>query len=360
MVHQNTILIVEDTVNYINYLSELLRDSYKIRIAVDGKTAIKIANNSNPPDLILQDIGLPDLSGYDVCRSLKSYNSTKNIPIIFLTGRSEIEDEALGLSLGAVDFITKPFNPDLVKSRIHNHIELKNHRDSLEELVKARTKELELTQEVTIDCMAATAEYRDPETGGHIKRIQKYVKILAEKLINHPNFKDYLNPRIIESLYLSSPLHDIGKVGIRDDILLKPGKLTDEEFKIMEQHTVIGRDAIAVSIKNLPVADSFLKYAMEIAISHHEKWNGTGYPYGLRNNEIPIPGRLMAVADVYDALISRRVYKPPFSHEKALAIIKDGRGEHFDPDIVDAFVQIEDQFRKVALEYSDRLYPESI
>jgi putative two-component system response regulator len=353
MKQQNTILIVEDDISYINYLSELLRDNYKIKVAVDGKTAIKIAINSNPPDLILQDLHLPDMSGYDVCRVIKSNCNAKDIPVIFLTACSRIEDEALGFSLGAVDYIRKPFNPELIKARIRNHLELKIYRDSLEKLVKTRTKELELTQQLTIECMGSIAEYRDPETGGHIKRIPKYVKILADHLMTHPNFKDYLNPKIIDLLCLSAPLHDIGKVGIEDYILLKPEKLTDEEFEIMKKHTVIGRDAIAVSIESVRLVDSFLKYSMEIAISHHEKWNGTGYPYGLKGKEIPISGRLMAVADVYDALVSKRVYKPAFSHEKALGIILGERGKHFDPDIVDAFIQLEDQFKKIAAEYSD-------
>ena len=353
MKQNKTILIVEDEINYINYLSGLLKDSYQLKIALDGKTAIKIVSNINPPDLILQDVGLPDLSGYDICRMLKNDISTKNIPIIFVTAMSGIEDEARGLSLGAADYITKPFNPDLVKSRIRNHMELKTHRDSLEELVKARTRELEISQEITVDCMAAIAEYRDPETGGHIKRIQRYVKILAVYLANHPNFKDYLTPRVIDYLYLSASLHDIGKVGIRDNVLLKQGKLTAEEFNIMKSHTVIGKDAIAVSLKNKNLENSYLKYGMEIAISHHEKWDGTGYPYGLKDKEIPISGRLTALADVYDALMSKRQYKPAFSHEKTRSIILDGRGTHFDPDIVDAFVQLEGQFKRISAEYSD-------
>jgi putative two-component system response regulator len=265
---------------------------------------------------------------------------------------TEEQDEARGLALGAVDYITKPFSPGLVKSRVNNQLELKRHRDHLEELVKERTRELELTQEVTIESMASLAEYRDPETGGHIKRTKNYIKVLALHMKDHPKFKTFLDDKTIELLYQSAPLHDIGKVAIEDSVLLKPGKLTDEEFAEMKKHTVYGRDAIHGAVKKLG-PDSFMRYAEEIAYTHQEKWDGSGYPQGLKGEDIPISGRLMAVADVYDALISHRVYKKPFSHTKAVNIILEGKSSHFDPDMVDAFMDIQEEFRQIALQFAD-------
>ena len=218
--------------------------------------------------------------------------------------------------------------------------------------LKEAEDEIHTIQDVTMESMGTLAEYRDPETGGHIKRTRDYVRLLAIHLKTHPRFKDVLDDETIESLYKSAPLHDIGKVGVPDDILLKPGKLNAEEFEEMKKHTVYGRETIAIQEKKVGF-DSFLHFADEIAATHHEKWDGTGYPNGLKGDEIPISGRLMALADVYDALISRRVYKPPFSHNKAVEIIKDGRGSHFDPDVVDAFLELEDAFRKTALKFAD-------
>jgi len=272
--------------------------------------------------------------------------------VIFVTALTEAGDEAKGLALGAVDYITKPINPSLLKARVRNQLELKRHRDHLQELVDERTRELKLTQEVTIEAIGALAEYRDPETGGHIRRTQHYMRILATRLCQNPEYAPFLDHAAVESLYLSAPLHDIGKVGIPDSILLKPGKLTDEEFEDMKKHADFGRDAIKSAERRLG-QDSFLRYAREIAETHHEKWNGSGYPCGLKEDEIPLSGRLMAVADVYDALISKRVYKPPYPHSEAVRLIVDGKGSHFDPDVVDAFLSIQDEFRKIALEFAD-------
>jgi putative two-component system response regulator len=224
--------------------------------------------------------------------------------------------------------------------------------EHLEELVKERTRRLALTQAVTIESLATLAEYRDPETGGHIKRTQNYVKALAVALKEHPRFAHELNDETIELLYMSAPLHDIGKVGVPDHILLKAGKLTDAEFEEMKKHTQYGRDALYITEQKLG-GDSFLRYARQIAHTHQEKWDGSGYPVGLKGDEIPIAGRLMALADVYDALISKRVYKPPFPHEKAVHIIAEERGTHFDPDVVDAFMRLENTFRNIALTFAD-------
>lgn len=218
--------------------------------------------------------------------------------------------------------------------------------------LKEAEEEIALTQDVTIESMGTLAEYRDPETGGHIKRTRSYIRLLATHLLDHPKYKETLDEATIELLYKSAPLHDIGKVAIPDNILLKAGKLTDEEFAIMKKHTNYGTEVIAVQEEKLGI-DSFLHLAREIAATHQEKWDGTGYPEGLKGEEIPVSGRLMALADVYDALISKRVYKPPFPHKKAVEIISKGKGSHFDPDMVEAFLELEDEFRKIALEHAD-------
>lgn len=218
--------------------------------------------------------------------------------------------------------------------------------------IRDRTHELNRTRDVTILTLASLAETRDNETGAHILRTQRYVKALAEQLRTHPRFAATLDSETIDLLFKSAPLHDIGKVGIPDAILLKPGKLTDDEFAIMKGHAKIGADALAICEHELG-SNSFLRFAREISLTHHEKWDGSGYPSGLRGDAIPVSGRLMALADVYDALISKRVYKPAFSHEKAVAIIREGRGRHFDPDIVDAMNAIEPAFRKIAADFGD-------
>ena len=355
------ILVVDDTPDNLSLMSELLKDDYTIRLANSGERALKLANHEQAPDLILLDIMMPEMDGYEVCRRLKSNQATKDIPVIFLTAKSEVDDEQLGLELGAVDYITKPISPPIVQARIKNHLQLKSAQDFLkdqnqylESEVQRRTIEISAIQEVTIQSMASLAETRDTDTGNHIRRTQHYVKALAEKLRDHPRFSHFLDSEEnIELLYKSAPLHDIGKVGIPDKILLKPGKLDEDEFKIMMTHTTLGRDAIQHAEDELGLKMPFLSLAKEIAYSHQEKWNGTGYPEGLSADDIPISARLMAIADVYDALISRRVYKDGMPHEKAVDIIKSERNAHFDPDIVDAFLEISEIFREIARRYAD-------
>lgn len=353
-----TVMIVDDTESNIDILLETLGDAYNVSVAMNGPSALKIVE-TRPPDLILLDIMMPEMDGYEVCRRLKANPKTRSIPVIFATAMSDIEDEAKGLELGAVDYLTKPLSPIIVSARVRNHLELKlakeeleSQNEVLEQKVLERTRQLALTQEATIESMAVLAEYRDPETGGHIRRTKNYVRALALHLRSHPRFRDFLDEAAIELLYKSAPLHDIGKVGVADHILLKPGKLTNEEFEEMKKHTVFGRDAILYAEKKLG-EDSFLRFAREIAYTHQEKWDGTGYPQGLKGEEIPVTGRLMSLADVYDALISKRVYKPPFTHKEAVEIICEGRGSHFDPDIVDAFLALSEEFRRIALEYAD-------
>jgi len=357
---KSTILVVDDTNDNLALMIGLLQNDYTVRLANSGEKALRIAASALPPNLILLDIMMPEMDGYEVCRRLKADPHTREIPVIFLTGRSEVEDERLGLELGAVDYITKPLSPPILMARVKTHLTLKSLSDALrsrnEDLeceVAERTEEIAAIQDVTILAMASLAETRDVDTGNHIRRTQNYVKALALQLCDHPRFADGLTERAIETLFKSAPLHDIGKVGIPDRILLKPGRLDAAEFEIMKTHTTLGHDAIAHAERALGVKVAFLTVAKEIALSHQEKWDGSGYPQGLSGDAIPVSARLMALADVYDALISRRVYKEPMSHAEATEIIVAGRSKHFDPDIVDAFVFIQDEFVAIAERYAD-------
>lgn len=346
------VLIVDDTPANIHILMGILKEQYIVSAAINGERALKLATADPPPDIILLDIMMPGMDGYEVCARLKADPKTMNIPVVFITALTSDENEAKGLELGALDYIAKPFNPALVRVRVQNHLELKKYRDQLEEMVKVRTNELMLTRDITIECLGTLAEYRDPETGGHIKRTKKYIKLLAEHLKDHPRFKAFLDDAMIEHLWKSAPLHDIGKVGVRDNILLKPGKFTEDEFEEMKRHTTYGMDALKMSSTKLG-DNSFLRIAQEMACTHHERWDGTGYPQGLKGEEIPIAGRLMALADIYDALISKRIYKPSLPHRKAVEIIKDLKSLVFDPAVVDAFLELEDEFRRSAFEFAD-------
>ena len=354
------VLVVDDTPENLSLVGDLLAEDYRVKVAPSGVRALKIAHGETPPDLILLDIMMPEMDGYEVCRRLKADPATAEVPIIFLTAKSETEDERLGFELGAVDYITKPISPPILQARVKTHLTLKASADFLrdknaflEQEVAKRTEEVRLVQDVTILALASLAETRDNETGNHILRTQHYVRVLAQKLREHPRFKDFLTERNIELLFKSAPLHDIGKVGIPDRILLKPGHLEAPEFEIMKTHTTQGRDAIEHAEKRLGKSVDFLHFAKEIAYSHQEKWDGSGYPQGLAGDAIPIAARLMAIADVYDALISRRVYKEPMPHEQAIAQIEAGRGKHFDPDVVDAFLSIQDECRAIAARYLD-------
>jgi putative two-component system response regulator len=354
------ILVVDDTPSNISILGEVLSSRYEIVVATNGLDAIDTAFSSPPPDLILLDIMMPGMDGYQVCARLKESPVTRQIPVIFVTARDDVADEARGFALGAVDYITKPISTAIVQARVATHLALYDQNRALEEKVRRRTRELANTQDVTIRSLAILAEYRDNETGGHIIRTQHYVRILAEALLHHPRFTHLLgSAEYIDLLFKSAPLHDIGKVAIRDEILLKPGRLTAEEFEEMQRHTLYGRDALLRAEEALeePVTPSFLHMAREMAHSHHERFDGSGYPAGVAGDAIPLPGRLMAVADVYDALVSKRVYKPPFSHQKAYRIITEGDGRvepgHFDPDVLAAFRAREVQFRALGIQLAD-------
>ncbi|NTV89036.1 MAG: response regulator [Clostridiales bacterium] len=355
---QCTVLIVDDTETNIDILVDVLGNDYELSVAMDGETALEIMHREKP-DLVLLDINMPGLSGYDVCSAMKSDPSMADIPVIFLTALTDIGSKSKGFELGAVDYITKPFEALEVRARVNTHLalalarkELSIQNDILEKRVDERTREISLTQETTIEALACLAEYRDPETGGHIKRTKNYIKALAERLCENSKYSGQLKGHDIDLLYKSAPLHDIGKIGVRDDILLKQGPLSDNEFEEMKMHTVIGYSALRMASLKLGES-SFLKYAMEFTKSHQERWDGTGYPESLSGEAIPLSARMMAVSDVYDALISKRVYKPPLSHQEAIDIIMSLRGSQFDPEIVDAFLDINEDFRKIAMQYAD-------
>jgi putative two-component system response regulator len=354
------ILIVDDERFYINVLVELLRDNYRTAVARNGERALALVRAEAPPDLILLDVIMPEMDGYEVCRRLKADPGTAQIPVIFLTIKSEVDDEIRGFQLGAVDYISKPVSPPIVKARVANHLALRRAQEalkkqnrSLERRVAERTAEISRTQDVAIFSLASLAETRDNETGNHIRRTQSYVRILATYLRENPRFRKVLKAQYIELLYKSAPLHDIGKVGVPDSILLKPGKLDAAEWEEMKRHAAYGKEAIERAESTLG-STSFLNIAKEIAWTHHERWDGSGYPRALKGDQIPISGRLMALADVYDALISKRVYKSAYPHTDVVEIIRGERGRHFDPDVVDAFLALQDEFQAIAARYTDR------
>ena len=357
---QQSLLIVDDTPENLSVLGELLRPSYRVRAANSGRRALQIARGTPAPDLILLDVMMPEMDGYAVLAEVQSSPETRNIPVIFVTAMDGTHDEEHGLAMGAVDYITKPIQPGIVLARIRTQLELKQAHDFLrdqnsylEAEVARRMSENLLIQEVSIHALARLAETRDPETGKHLRRTQEYVLTLARGLRNHPRFAHYLDERTIMVLGQSAPLHDIGKVGIPDHILLKPGKLTPEEWEIMKTHAELGSNAIAQAEADAARPVEFLKIAQLIAHSHHEWWDGSGYPDGLAGDDIPIAARLMALADVFDALTCKRVYKPAFSFEDAYRMIVEGKGTHFDPDVVEVFIRQFETFTSIATAYAE-------
>ncbi|MFI3195411.1 MAG: two-component system response regulator [Methylococcaceae bacterium] len=359
---QKTILIVDDTPDNLAVLGELLMPYYKVRIANSGARALASAIIEPLPDLILLDIMMPGMDGYEVLKRLKETPDTREIPVIFITALDQTEDEKEGLALGAVDYISKPIRPPIILARIKGQLDIKEARDLLrdknswlENEVRRRIYQYQKVQDISMRALASLAETRDNETGNHILRTQGYVNVLAKELATLPEYSQSLTPALIEVYTKAAPLHDIGKVGIPDYVLHKPGKHTPEEWEIMKTHAKVGADAIWRAIQGEDDMEvvNFLCVAIDIAGNHHEKWDGSGYPNGLSGTYIPLSARLMALADVFDALISKRVYKPAFSMEKATEIILAGRGSHFDPDVVDAFITRADDFRTIAGRYAD-------
>ncbi|MBK8578665.1 MAG: response regulator [Candidatus Accumulibacter sp.] len=355
-----TILIVDDEPTNLSLLNHLLRSDYHVRAANSGESALRAAASEPRPDLILLDVMMPEMDGYAVLFRLRGNPATRGIPVIFLTALAEPEDEEHGLQSGAADYITKPIKPAVVLARVRTQLEnaqarviLKYQNALLEAEVARRMAENDLTQLVSIRALAHLAETRDPETGNHINRTQNYVHILALRLRENPRFAEFLTSRNVALLRKSAPLHDIGKVGIPDSILRKPGPLTPAEWTIMKTHARLGSDAIEQAETDAEKPVAFLILAKEIAHWHHEKWDGSGYPDGLAGEAIPIAARLMAVADVFDALISARVYKPAMSFTDARNLIAAERGKHFDPDLADAFLFSFEQFVAVAEKYQE-------
>jgi putative two-component system response regulator len=356
----STILIVDDNPENLMILGELLQPLYRVRAANSGPRGLQLAATAPLPDLILLDVMMPDMDGFQVLDRLRADVRTRHIPVIFLTAMDTAESEESGLTLGAVDYITKPIRPAIVLARVRTHLELKHAHDKLsdqntwlEAEVMRRMQENQIVQDVSIHALARLAETRDPETGNHLLRTQEYVRALAWRLRGHPRFESFLTEHTIGMLAKSAPLHDIGKVGIPDHILLKPGKLTPDEWVIMKTHARLGAEAIAAAERDVAHPVEFLAFAKEIAAHHHECWNGGGYPDGLAGDAIPISARLMTIADIFDALISRRVYKEPMPYAQALEIIEGARGRQFDPDILDAFVVGFDEFCTIADRYAD-------
>lgn len=343
---RDTLLIVDDREINIDILLSFLSEEYQVSVALNGETALKLARKLHP-NLILLDVMLPDLNGFEVCRILKSDPRTRHIPVIFVTSLNQEPEEARGLDLGAVDYITRPFSPSLVMARIKNHLELERHRHNLERIVQRRTKDLQSAQLASVQCMAMLAEARDYNTGAHIQRTRKYVMLLGEDLEKNKKANRLVSMEELNLMAQASPLHDVGKIGLPDRILLKPGKLTVEEFEEMKKHTTYGGEILRNVEKEMG-SIPFLVTAREIAENHHEKWDGSGYPRGLKKEQIPLSARIMAIADVYDALRSARPYKEAFSHRKALSIMAKESEEHFDPTLIDTFFDLEENFDMIS------------
>ena len=363
---KNSVLVVDDEVTNLSLVAGLLREHYQVKVAKDGVRAIELAQREQP-DIILLDIMMPGVDGYEVCSMLKADQSTQHIPIIFLTSQADAHNEEHGLALGAVDYIIRPIRPGILLSRLRAHLSdasasraIRVNNEYLEYEVARRAKQLTAMQDVTILAMASLSETRDTDTGNHLRRTQNYVRLLANHMRHDPRYAGYLSDEVINILYRCAPLHDIGKVGIPDRILLKPGRYTDEEYDIMKRHPTLGRDALesaqrvaGSTTQQLATGVDFFEIAKELVYSHHEKWDGSGYPQGLRGTDIPISARLMAVADVYDALISPRIYKPAMPASKAGRIIAEGRGTFFAPELVDAFMELQTEFQQIARAYAD-------
>jgi len=328
---EHTILVVDDSRTNLKYIASILCEDYRVITAGSGESAVQAAVTEHP-DIILLDVVMPGMDGYATIGELKENSATNHIPVIFVTSLSKEEDEAKGLALGAVDYIAKPFNPSLMRARIENHMELKRHRDNLQAMVNERTMEI-------VTRLVHVAESRDTDTGMHIRRICEYSRLLASEF--------GLSPKIVELIAQASAMHDIGKVGIPDAILLKPGKLEADEWKIMQNHSMIGYENLKGSSSKL------LQTGCEIALTHHERWDGTGYPYGLKGEEIPVSGRIVCIADVFDALVTRRPYKDPWPLEKAFGLIESERGKHFDPRLAEIFLQNRKVVESIRKTYED-------
>lgn len=369
------VIAVDDQPDNLLVIEDYLGKAYDIITFEHGQAMVDYFEAGNKADLVLLDIVMPMPDGYALCNWLKGSPMTRDIPVVFLTGVENCEEEAYALSIGAEDFIHKPLSPPVLTARVRNHLALaqarralQNQNRGLEKLIVERTRKIQeqsdelmrrteqliSAQSAIISAFCALVEARDNETGNHVRRTQHYVLTLCERLSRHPRFSTELTPGNIQLMFKSAPLHDIGKVAIPDHILMKPGRLTPEEWRIMQQHAQFGANAIAAAEKEIGEGSaSFLSYARQIALTHHERWDGDGYPQKLSGDDIPLAGRLMAIADVYDALISRRVYKPPFVHAEAIEMMRKERARHFDPDILDCMLDSAAQFEDIARCFAD-------
>ena len=345
-IEKATILIVDDMETNRIILEDMLYEDYNIEQAENGAEALaKLEDENNLPSLVLLDIIMPEIDGLEVLQRMKSNDMTRKIPVILIT--AEKEHEAKGLSGGAVDYIYKPFDHNIVKSRIDNQMELARYRENLEFLVNKKVNELTAAKEKVLTAVASFIEARSIESGEHVKRTSLLTGIIAELLLKNPLFKDELLAKDYNIMIKATPLHDVGKIAVPDDILLKPGKLTPEEFTIMETHTTIGSEMIKQMQFEEDENDLYLMHCYDICRYHHERWDGRGYPDKLAGNDIPLSARIVSIVDVYDALVSQRVYKPPFSHEEAMRIIEEDAGKKFDADIVKELLKSDYIFRQV-------------
>jgi len=344
------VLLVDDNLTNLKIGNNFLEEKYTVATAPSAAKMFSLLQN-NTPAIILLDIDMPEMNGYEAIKILKSQPETKDIPVIFLTAKNESDDELEGLSLGAIDYITKPFNPALLLKRLEVHLlvegqrkELQYFNDNLQKMVESKTQNIMELQNALLKTMAELVECRDDITGGHIERTQKGIKILLEEIIKNDLYSEETKGWDIELLLQSSQLHDVGKISIDDYILRKPQKLNDEEFEKMKKHASFGEQIIE-KIETLAKESDFLKYAKIFAASHHEKWDGSGYPRGLKGKEIPLLGRIMAIADVYDALTSVRPYKEAFPHDEAVRIIAENSGIQFDPALTEIFLNNSQRFK---------------
>ncbi len=330
------VMIVDDDPIALEILANFLRVSgYRVETASNGKEALE-KMRFYTPRIVISDVDMPEMNGIELCRAIRNKQSIQYTYLILLTSHSDTDSVLLGLDAGADDYLSKPFRQEELRLRLEGG---------------RRLLTLE-GRDMMIFSLAKLAESRDEDTGTHLERIREYSKVLATELMSWPKFESVVDAQFVELIYMTSPLHDVGKVGIPDSVLLKPGKLTPDEFEVMKRHTLIGGDTLNASAQAHPEA-SFLKMALDITLKHHERWDGTGYPFQLTGEEIPLSARIVAVADVYDALTTKRVYKPAFTHETAAEIIYKSRGTHFDPDLVDAFANVEEKMRRIRFELDD-------
>jgi len=353
-IERKTVFLVDDNTTNLTAGKAVLTERYKVLTLDSGERLLKILEK-NIPDLILLDIEMPEINGYETIKAIKNKRETEHIPVIFLTAKSDVDNELEGLSLGAIDYITKPFSPSLLLKRIEVHLlvetqkrELRNYNHHLQEMVEQKTKSVVKLQDAILKTMIEFVERRDYVTGGHIERTTQYLNTLLSAMRKYGLQKEKISSWNLNLILQSARLHDVGKIAIKDSILQKSGNLTPAEFEEMKKHTIVGEEIIE-EIKRNSEEQAFLEHAGIFAATHHEKWDGSGYPRGLRGEEIPLQGRLLAIADVYDALVSERPYKKAFSYEKAVEIIFKGKGTHFDPQLIELFLNVFDEFEKYHL-----------